>query len=327
MAVAPIIRCMTAIESRRDLYPAIEPNSSAFLDVGDGHRLYYEESGNPRGKPAVFLHGGPGGGCTAAMRRFWNPDVYRIILFDQRGSGRSTPHASLENNTTWDLVNDIEILREALQIEKWQVFGGSWGSTLALAYCQAHPTRATEIVLRGIFMLRKKEIDWFYQHGASEIFPDRWQHYLDPIPKGEHNDLLGAYYKRLTSDDADIRMKAAKAWSIWEGATSTLLPNEAIVADFSADDVAIALARVECHYFVNHGFMQDNQLLDEVDKIRHIPAVIVQGRYDVVCPTVTAWELSQVWPEAELRIVADAGHAAFEPGNTHELIMATDKFA
>jgi proline iminopeptidase len=311
----------------RELYAPIEANRHGFLDVGDGHRLYYEECGNPAGKPVVFLHGGPGGGCTPNMRRFWNPDVYRIVLFDQRGSGRSTPHASLENNSTWDLVNDIEILRAALAIDRWQVFGGSWGSTLALAYAQTHPERVTEIVLRGIFMLRKKEIDWFYQYGASELFPDRWQHFLAPIPKSERGDMLNAYYRRLTSDDDEQRMAAARAWSTWEGSTSTLLPDEAMAAEFGADDIAAALARIECHYFVNNGFLSDNQLIDNIGRIRHIPGVIVQGRYDVVCPAVSAWELSRAWPEADLRIVADAGHSAFEPGNTHELIMATDKFA
>jgi|TARA_B110000263_G_scaffold237483_1_gene237799 proline iminopeptidase len=313
--------------TRRELYPEIAPNVTGFLEVGDGHSIYYEESGNPRGKPAVFLHGGPGGGCTGAMRRFWNPEFYRIILFDQRGSGKSTPHASLENNTTWDLVNDIEILRAALQIEKWQVFGGSWGSTLALAYSQSHPERVTEIVLRGIFMLRKKEIDWFYQHGTSELFPERWQYYLRPIPKSEQDDLLHAYHRRLTSDDPVVRMEAAKAWSTWEGSTSTLLPNEEIAAEFEADDMALALARIECHYFVNNGFMDDNQLINNIDRIRQIPAVIVQGRYDVVCAPISAWELAQAWPEADLRMVHDAGHAAFEPGNTHELVQATDRFA
>jgi proline iminopeptidase len=312
---------------RRELYPPIEPNHTGFLDVDSGHRLYYEECGNPKGKPVVFLHGGPGGGCTPGMRRFWNPDVYRIVLFDQRGSGKSTPHANLDNNTTWDLVNDIEILRAALQIDRWQVFGGSWGSTLALAYCQKHPDRVTEIVLRGIFMLRKKEIDWFYQHGASEIFPDRWQHYVEPIPRSERGDLLKAYYQRLTSDDSEIRLAAAKAWSVWEGTTSTLLPNAEIADAFGEPEMALALARIECHYFMNHGFMEDDQLIKDVDKIRNTPAVIVQGRYDVVCPVVSAWELAQAWPEADLRIVPDAGHAAFEPGNVHELITATDKFA
>lgn len=312
---------------RRELFPPIEPNHTGFLEVDSGHKLYYEECGNPKGKPVVFLHGGPGGGCTPGMRRFWNPDIYRIVLFDQRGSGQSTPHANLDNNTTWDLVNDIEVLRAALQIDRWQVFGGSWGSTLALAYCQAHPERVTEIVLRGIFMLRKKEIDWFYQHGASEIYPDRWQHYLEPIPQSERGDLLQAYYKRLTDDDAEVRLAAAKAWSVWEGTTSTLLPNADIADAFGEPEMALALARIECHYFVNNGFMENNQLINNVDKIRNIPAVIVQGRYDVVCPAVSAWELSQAWPEAELRIVPDAGHAAFEPGNVHELITATDKFA
>jgi len=318
---------MTSETPRRELYPPIEPNHSGFLKVDSGHELYYEECGNPNGKPVVFLHGGPGGGCTDGMRRFWSPDVYRIVLFDQRGSGKSTPHANLENNTTWDLVNDIEILRVALQIDRWQVFGGSWGSTLALAYCQKHPDRVTEIVLRGIFMLRKKEIDWFYQHGASEIFPDRWEHYLKPIPESERGDLLQAYYQRLTSDDSEVRLAAARAWSVWEGTTSTLLPNADIAGAFGKAEMALALARIECHYFVNNGFMDDNQLIRDVDKIRNIPAVIVQGRYDVVCPAVSAWELSRAWPEADLRIVADAGHAAFEPGNVHELITATDRFA
>jgi proline iminopeptidase len=318
---------MTTELPRRELYPPIEPNRTGYLDVGGGHELYYEECGNPRGKPVVFLHGGPGGGCTPAMRRFWNPDIYRIILFDQRGSGKSKPHASLDDNTTWDLVNDIEVLRAAIQVDKWQVFGGSWGSTLALAYCQTHPEQVTEIVLRGIFMLRSKEIAWFYQHGASEMFPDRWQHYLAPIPEAERSDLLAAYYRRLTGDDEAERMAAAKAWSIWEGTTSTLLPNQDVADAFGADEMALALARIECHYFVNDGFMDENQLIENVDRIRHIPAVIVQGRYDVVCPVVSAWELANAWPEADLRIVADAGHAAFEPGNVHELIMATDAFA
>lgn len=312
---------------RRTLYPATEANHSGYLEVGGGHEIYYEESGNPHGKPAVFLHGGPGGGCTEKMRRFFNPDVYRIILFDQRGCGKSRPHASLENNTTWDLVDDIEILRAALQIDRWQVFGGSWGSTLALAYSQSHPERVTELVLRGIFMLRKKEIEWFYQQGASQIFPDLWQHYLEPIPRSERHDLLAAYYKRLTSDDPEVRLQAAKAWSIWEASTSFLVPNKKITAAFSADDLALSLARIECHYFVNGGFMEENHLIRNVDKIRSIPAVIVQGRYDVVCPLISAWELAQAWPEADFRIVPDAGHAAFEPGNIHELVMATDAFA
>ena len=318
---------MNSGTERRTLYPAFEANQSGYLKVGDGHELYYEESGNPNGKPAVFLHGGPGGGCMEKMRRFFNPDVYRIVLFDQRGCGKSRPHASLENNTIWDLVNDIEILRASLQIDRWQVFGGSWGSTLALAYSQTHPERVSELVLRGIFMLRKKEIQWFYQKGASELFPDLWQHYLEPIPKSERDDLLGAYYKRLTSDDPDIRLQAAKAWSRWESSTSFLIPNEKMAAAFDANDLALSLARIECHYFVNDGFMEDNQLINNVDKIRNIPSVIVQGRYDVVCPSISAWELAQAWPEADLRIVPDAGHSAFEPGIIHELVTATDAFA
>jgi proline iminopeptidase len=318
---------MNSDTERRTLYPAIEPNHAGHLEVGDGHEIYYEESGNPHGKPAVFLHGGPGGGCTEKMRCFFNPDVYRIVLFDQRGCGKSRPHASLENNTTWDLVNDIEILRSALQIDRWQVFGGSWGSTLALAYAQSHPDRVAELILRGIFLLRKKEIQWLYQEGTSELFPDLWQHYLQPIPKGERGDMLGAYHKRLTSDDSEVRLEAAKAWSTWEASTSFLVPNEKVTAAFAGSDLALSLARIECHYFVNGGFMKENQLLDNIDKIRNVPAVIVQGRYDVVCPMVSAWELAQAWPEADFRIVPDAGHAAFEAGNIHELVMATDAFA
>jgi len=318
---------MNSQTERRTLYPAIETNHSGHLEVGGGHEIYYEESGNPHGKPAVFLHGGPGGGCTEKMRRFFNPDVYRIVLFDQRGCGKSRPHAILVNNTTWDLVNDIEILRSALQIDRWQVFGGSWGSTLALAYSQRHPERVTELVLRGIFLLRKSEIDWLYQKGASQIYPDLWQHYLEPIPKKERGDLLNAYYKRLTSEDSNTRLQAAKAWSIWEASTSFLVPNEKVAATFSGDGLALSLARIECHYFVNGGFMEENHLIKNIDKVRNIPAVIVQGRYDVVCPMISAWELAQAWPEADFRIVPDAGHAAFEAGNIHELVMATDAFA
>lgn len=318
---------MLADTPRRELYPPIEPNRTGFLDVGGGHRIYYEECGNPHGKPVVFLHGGPGGGCTDAMRRFWNPDIYRIILFDQRGCGRSTPHASIEHNTTPDLISDIEILRAAMGVDRWQVFGGSWGSTLALLYCQAYPEQVTEIVLRGIFLLRPKEIRWFYQHGASEIFPDLWQSFLAPIPPAERDDLLQAYYRRLTSDDPEVCVEAAKAWSIWEGTTSTLLPDANVAAKFAGTAMALALARIECHYFVNKGFMEENRLIDNVDRIRKIPAVIVHGRYDVICRVISAWELAQAWPEADLRIVPDAGHAAFEPGIVHELITATDAFA
>jgi proline iminopeptidase len=318
---------MSDDSARRTLYPPIEPNQTGWLDVGDGHQVYYEESGNPRGKPVVFLHGGPGGGCTPKMRQFFDAERYRIVLFDQRGSGKSRPHAGLEANTTWDLVRDIEKLRERFSIERWQVFGGSWGSTLALAYAQSHPERVTELVLRGIFLLRTKEIDWFYQHGASEMFPELWQGFLEPIPEEERGEMLHAYHRRLTSDDAEVRLRAAKAWSLWEGSTSMLIPSDQIAKVFGEDDMALAMARIECHYFVNGGFMRDNQLLDDVNRIRHIPAVIVQGRYDVICPAVSAWELSRAWPEAELHMVPDAGHAAFEPGNVDALVSATDRFA
>src|SRR5690606_14688973 len=311
---------------RRTLYPPIEPYDTGELDVGDGHTLYYEQSGDPEGKPVVCLPGGPGCGCTPKMRQFFDPRRYRIVLFDQRGSGKSRPHAHLEANTTWHLVSDIERLRERLDIERWQVFGGSWGSTLALAYAETHPERVTELVLRGIFLLRKKEIDWFYQFGASEIFPDRWQGFLEPIPEDERDDLLHAYHKYLTSDDPEVRLRAARAWSVWEGSSCMLIPSPEVEKVFSAEEMALAMARIECHYFVNEGFMRENQLLENLDLIRHIPAVIVQGRYDIVCPAVSAYELSRAWPEAVLHIVPDAGHAAFEAGNVHELVTATDRF-
>lgn len=321
------MRPMNEHASRRTLYPPIEANRSGMLDVGDGHRLYYEECGNPKGKPVVFLHGGPGGGCNANMRRFFNPQVYRIVLFDQRGCGRSTPHAGLEHNTTWHLVSDIEILRAALDIDRWQVFGGSWGSTLALAYAETHPDRVSELVLRGIFLLRQKEMDWLYRFGTSELFPDLWQKFIDPIPESERGDLLQAYYRRVTSEDPVLRLQAAKDWSAWEGATITLLPDKAVADSFVADDMALAMARIETHYFVNKGFMPEGQLLKDIGKVRNVPAVIVHGRYDVLCPASTAWDLSSVWPEAKLRIVPDAGHSAFEAGNVHELVMATDAFS
>ncbi|MEN7342080.1 MAG: prolyl aminopeptidase [Pseudomonadota bacterium] len=311
----------------RALYPQIEPYHTGMLDVGDGHKLYYEQSGNPNGKPVIALHGGPGGGSNGGMRRFFNPDVYRIILLDQRGAGKSTPHASLENNTTWDLVGDIEILREALEIRRWQVFGGSWGSTLSLAYAETHPERVTELVLRGIFMLRPKEIRWFYQHGASEIFPDRWEHYVAPIPEAERGDMLSAYHQRLISEDETVRLEAARAWSVWEGSTSFLRPDPVATDAFGEPDHALAMARIECHYFVNDGFMKPGQLIENIDRVRNIPAIIVQGRYDVVCPMISAWELHKAWPESQLKIIDDAGHSAFEPGNAGALVEATDHFA
>jgi proline iminopeptidase len=312
----------------RTLYPPLEPRRSGWLHVSPVHEIYWEESGNPDGKPAVFLHGGPGAGSSAVNRQFFDPARYRIVVFDQRGCGRSRPHASLEDNTTWHLVADIERLREFLGIERWLVFGGSWGSTLALAYAQTHPRRVSELVLRGIFMLRPWEIHWFYQHGASAIFPDRWEDYVAAIPRAERKDLVKAFHRRLTSRNRTTRLRAARAWAIWEAATSFLRTNEDNLARWNEEEFAVAVARIECHYFVNKGFMQrEDQLLRGVRRIRHIPAVIVQGRYDVVCPIQTAWELHRAWPEADLRVVPDAGHSALEPGNLHELVSATDRYA
>lgn len=320
---------MTQIE-RRGLYPPIEPFRTGFLRICAVHELYFEESGNPDGKPAVFLHGGPGGGTDAKMRTFFDPQVYRIVLFDQRGCGKSRPHANLVDNTTWHLVEDIERLREHLGIKRWLVFGGSWGSTLALAYAQTHPDQVTELVLRGIFLLRKWEIDWFYQNpdGAGALFPDLWQQYVATIPAAQRSDMVRAYYELLTSADPKVVRQAAKTWSVWEGATSFLRLNPDYVAKFQEDEYAAAFARIECHYFINKGFLRtDNQLIEDVGKIRKIRSVIVQGRYDVICPMKSAWELHRAWPEADLRIVPDAGHSAFELGNIHELVSATDRFA
>jgi proline iminopeptidase len=311
----------------RDLYPAIEPHRSEFLKVSDIHEIHVEECGNPRGRPVVFVHGGPGGGIVPDYRRYFDPEAYRIVLFDQRGCGKSRPHASLEENTTWDLVADMEVIRDRLDIENWVVFGGSWGSTLALAYTQTHPRRVQALVLRGIFLLRDKEIRWFYQEGASNIFPDAWEDYLKPIPEAEREDMVAAYYRRLTSDDPAVRSEAARAWSVWEGSTSRLLPDPEFTEHFSGDAFAQAFARIECHYFVNKGFFErPNQLLENVDAIRDIPAVIVQGRYDVVCPMTTAWDLHRAWPEASFQVVPDAGHASSEPGIVDRLIRATDRF-
>lgn len=311
----------------RTLYPAIEPYRTGRLAVDGRHSLYFEECGNPDGKPAVFLHGGPGAGCNANMRRFHDPEAYRIILFDQRGSGRSTPHADLTDNTTWDLVADIEKLRAHLGIERWQVFGGSWGSTLALAYAQTHPQRVTELLLRGIFMLRRWELEWFYQGGAHRLFPEAWQPYRDLIPEDERGDFIKAYHRRLTSDDEAVRLAAAKAWSVWEGATSTLIPEPAVIDGFEDPHFALSFARIENHYFVNRGFFEvDDQLLRDARKIRHIPGVIVHGRYDVVCPVQNAVDLHAVWPEAKLVISPASGHAAFEAENTAALVEATDSF-
>jgi proline iminopeptidase len=316
-------------DGRRTLYPDIDPFRTGRLKVSPVHEIYFEESGNPNGKPVVFLHGGPGGGTEPKHRRYFDPSVYRIVLFDQRGCGRSTPFASLEANTTWDLVSDIEKIRSELGIEKWQVFGGSWGSTLALAYAETHPERVTELVLRGIFLLRKEEIQWFYQQGASWIFPDAWEAYVDHIPAAERGDLVSAYYKRLTSSDPAVQRAAAKVWSVWEGSTSCLVPNMDLIARTAGDEFALAFARIECHYFTNDGWLTNGRELlanANVEKIRKIPGVIVQGRYDVVCPAKSAWDLHRAWPEADLRMVSDAGHAASEPGIVHELVSATDRF-
>lgn len=312
----------------RDLYPPIEPYNQGKLKVSELHTIHYEESGNPLGKPVVFLHGGPGGGISPMYRQYFDPDRWRIVIFDQRGCGRSTPYAELRENTTWDLVSDIEQLRQHLKIDRWVVFGGSWGSTLALAYSQTHPDRCKGLILRGIFMLRPSEISWFYQSGASNIYPDAWQEYLKPIPPEERDDLLTAFYQRLTSKDRAVRLEAARAWAVWEASTSKLIPSQLSKERFGMAEFAEAFARIECHYFVNKGFFEsENQLLENIDRIRHLPGVIVQGRYDVVCPMVTAWELHQAWQEAELIVIADAGHSVSEPGIKAALIEATDRFA
>ncbi|MFN2454029.1 MAG: prolyl aminopeptidase [Pyrinomonadaceae bacterium] len=309
------------------LYAPIEPYDQGMLKVSPRHSIYYEQCGNAEGQPVVFLHGGPGGGIVPDYRRFFDPQHYRVILFDQRGAGRSTPHAELQENTTWDLVADIERLREHFGVERWQVFGGSWGSTLSLAYAQRHPERVTSLVLRGIFLCRPKEIAWFYQEGASAIFPDVWEEYLRVIPEAERNDMLAAYHRRLTSTDEDVRLEAARAWSAWEGSTSKLFPDSNLIEHFNEPHLALSLARIECHYFMNNCFFEtDNFLIENVGKIRHIPAVIVQGRYDVVCPMMSAWELHKAWPEASLQVVPDAGHSAMEIGITSALVEATNRF-
>ena len=312
----------------RELYTPYEANRSYTLPVSPLHTLNIEECGNPEGTPVVFLHGGPGGGISPDFRRFFNPRRWRVILFDQRGCGKSTPFAELRENTTWDLVSDIEKIRQHLGIKKWHVFGGSWGSTLALAYAITHPAAVMGLILRGIFLLRKREIDWFYQEGCSRLYPDCWEHYLAPIIPEERGHMIEAYYKLLTSPDSEVRKSAARAWSVWEGSTSKLFIDAALVKRFEADNFAEAFARIECHYFINKGFFNsDNYLLDQVDKIRHIPGVIVQGRYDVVCPAESAWALHRAWPEAELNLIQDAGHSAMENGIRTELLNATDRFA
>ncbi|HEX7027831.1 MAG TPA: prolyl aminopeptidase [Gammaproteobacteria bacterium] len=311
-----------------DLFPEISPYRTLRLDVGEGHELYIEESGAPAGLPVVFLHGGPGGGSSPYHRRFFDPGRYRIVVFDQRGCGRSTPYAALTHNTTWDLVSDIEKIREELHIDQWLVFGGSWGSTLALVYAQRHPERVLGLVLRGIFLCRDRDIQWFYQSGgASEVFPEAWEQFVSPIPVSERADMVAAYHRRLTGDDNELRMVAARAWSVWEGTTATLRQDEKTVAHFSDPAVALALARIENHYFVNHCFLDENQLLAGAGGMQGIPGIIVHGRYDIVCPVSQAWALHAAWPNSQLTVVDDAGHAATEPGIRRALVAATQTMA
>jgi len=315
--------------ARRTLYPEIQPYETGMLDVGDGHRLYWELSGNPQGKPVVFLHGGPGGGSSPDHRRQFNPDKYKILVFDQRGCGKSTPYAELDHNTTWDLVEDIEKLRtQVSKVDKWMVFGGSWGSTLSLAYAETYPERVTEIVLRGIFLFHQDELDWMYKEGgASRVYPDKFEDFIGPIPESERGDLVEAYRKRLTSSDKDEQLAAAKAWSKWEGEIVTLLPSASTISHFTSPEVAVAVSRIENHYMANHGWLEQGQLLEGAKKLRGIPGVIVQGRHDTCTPPVAAWRLKQAWPEVELNIIPDAGHLFSEPGITDGLVRATDRFA
>lgn len=312
--------------SLRTLYPEIEPFEAGMLDVGDGHTIYWERVGTRGAKPAVFLHGGPGGGISPKHRRLFDPAFYDIILFDQRGCGRSTPHAELEANTTWHLVADIERLREMCGFDKWLVFGGSWGSTLALAYAERHPEHVSELVLRGVYTLTKAELAWYYQFGVSEMFPDKWERFLAPIPEGERSDLMMAYRRRLTADDKAVQLEAARAWSLWEGETITLLPEPETSDKFGEDDFAIAFARIENHFFVHAGWLEEGQLIRDAGRLKGIPGVIVHGRYDMPCPLRYAWELAKAWPDAELHIIEGAGHAYSEPGILDQLIRATDRF-
>ncbi len=309
------------------LYPPIQPYAEHRLAVAPPHVLHLEECGNPDGLPVLFVHGGPGAGCEPWHRQFFDPETYRIILFDQRGAGRSTPHAELAGNTTADLVADMEAIREHLGVDRWLLFGGSWGSTLSLVYAQTHPERVLGLILRGIFLCRSEEIRWFYQEGASRIFPDHWQDFLRPIPEKERGDLLHAYHRRLTGDDEVARMAAAKAWSLWEGRTATLRPRRSVIAHFAEPHTALALARIEAHYFVHGAFLEPDQILRDAPRLAEIPGILVQGRYDLICPMQSAWDLHRAWPRAELQIVPDAGHAASEPGTVDALIRATRRMA
>jgi len=316
-----------SFDKNKEVFPPIEPYNKFHLKVDKLHQIYVEECGNPKGQPVLFLHGGPGAGFGEFHRRLFDPKHYRIVLLDQRGAGKSTPHAELEDNTTWHLISDIEMIRAQLGIKKWLVFGGSWGSTLALAYAETHPEVCTHLILRGIFLCRQEEIKWFYQEGASFIFPDYWKTYLAQIPVSERSDMVTNYYRKLTSQNAQVRLAAAKAWSGWEGATLHLHPNIESKTDFEEDQKALSIARIECHYFVNHAFFKtDNELIENAFKIKNIPTVIVHGRYDVVCPVKNAFDLHEALPDAELKIIPDAGHAVDEPGILRALLAATEKF-
>lgn len=314
-------------EILRGLYPEIEPYETGFLDVGDGHTIYWERVGTKGGKPAVFLHGGPGGGVNPTQRRVFDPALYDVVLFDQRGCGRSTPHASLEANTTWHLVADIEKLRQKFGYDKWQVFGGSWGSTLALAYAETHPEHVSELIVRGVYLLTKRELDWYYQFGVSEMYPERWETFVAPIPEAERGQMMASYYRHLTGTDEKKKLECAKTWSQWEGATISLVTDPSRVDAFGEDQYAIAFARIETHFFVNGGWLEEGQLLRDAHKLEDIPGVIVHGRYDMPCPAKTAWDLSKAWPKADLHIIEAAGHAMTEPGILDQLIRATDRFA
>lgn len=315
------------MKAPQSMFPSIQPYRVRRLRVSSLHELHVAEYGNPEGKPVVLLHGGPGAGANPIMPRFHDPQTYRLVMFDQRGSGRSTPHAELSENTTWDLVADIERIREVLGIDRWQVFGGSWGSCLALAYAETHPDRVSEMVMRGIFTMRRRELLWFYQDGASNILPDAWQSFVEPIPENERGDMIAAYYARLTGEDPDVRLACARAWSMWEGAALSLMPNPGRVAAFGQPNYAIAFARIECHYFIHGGFFDsDDQLIANAGLLRDIPCTLVQGRYDICTPPVTAWDLHRAWPESDLRMVPDAGHAMSETGIVAELVAATERY-
>ena len=314
-------------ETRRTLYPAIEPYETGMLDVGEGHSLYYERVGTPGAKPAVFLHGGPGGGMAPDHRRQWDPELYDVLLFDQRGCGKSLPFAEIENNDTWRIVEDIERLRMMCGHEKWQAFGGSWGSTLALAYAQKYPERVSELVLRGVFLARQQEKSWLYGYGASEIMAEQWDQFTGIIPEAERGDLVRAYYERLTSDDEATRLEAAREWSLWEGHVATLLPNEELLDSFGDPAKAVPFARICAKFFLENFFLEENELLNNVDKLAGIPGIIVQGRHDICTPPGAAWTLKKAWPETEFWIVHDAGHSAGEPGIIDGLVRATDKLA